>query len=172
MKNIFLISFLSFFLINFNLCQTTIDDIKVDSIRIYSDYTTINSQKTRYSEKFIEKVKNLIDSAVEAIRTIIMVPHYSHDLIIKFCHISVQTDITITTSGLPVDLILFPYIIDNLSTDYTDIDVYGIHCVLDDITGRPVAGVLGISENINLQKENFEEYYKTKVSKLLFLILF
>lgn len=141
--------------------------VVIDSIRIFADYTTLEAQKVRFGEEFITNVKTIIDSAVEAMRTIIMVPQYEDNLIVKFCDKSIQTDITVMTSGIPVDFVLFPYIIDSSIIDFENVDIYGLHCLNDERTGRPLAGILGINENINITKTNWKEYYQTQVSHFL-----
>ncbi len=135
----------------------------IDSIRIFADYTTLDAQKIRFGTEFVNNVKKIIDSAVEALRTIIMVPQYENNLVVKFCDKSIQTDITVMTSGIPVDFVLFPYIIDSSVIEFKNVDIYGLHCLNDQRTGRPLAGILGINENINITKTNWKEYYQTQV---------
>lgn len=163
LKSLVIISFLILLLISLVQNQTS-NDVSIDSIRIYTDYTTLTSQANRYGFDFVSKIKIIVDSAVKAMRTLIMVPQYDTNLIIKYCDISISSDVTITTSGLPVDLIIFPYIIDSSDSKYGKIDVFGVHCSLDENTNRPNAGIIGINQNIDLSLTNWVEYYQIEVS--------
>lgn len=136
------------------------NEIKYSKIRIYVDYTTLELQINRYGIKFINSVKSIIDSAVDAMSRIIIVPSLERNYEINRCDPNITINKSVLTTGLRSDLIIFPYIIDKSDERFAKTEIYGIYCQTDTKTNRPIAGIIGINEIINLNKTNWLEYYQ------------
>lgn len=154
---------LKWFILCVSFIQYSYSTIGLRTIRIYADYTTLDY--LTFDVNYKNKLKELINDTIDKLQAILLVPMADNNLIIKNCNPNLLSDITITTTGIPADFIIFPVIETELDSLGFDFD--GIHCVLDNVTNRPLAGILRISSQLILNAQNSEEYYKMKVSTLL-----
>ena len=124
-------------------------------IRIYLDYTHLDSQTTIDSAKRAG-IKQVVEQTKLMYESLLKVKRLTSKLFIQSCG-SAQISATVKSPGVDADLILFPHFEPTYSGS---IEAAATSCAQDQTTGRPLVGYIkyGI-DAFNVQKTNWIEYY-------------
>lgn len=127
------------------------------SIRIYFDYTTLDSQTSSYDASLISGVKQVLTNTQGVFQNLIMVKRYTTNLrITKYCDSNISMG-TAVKNGVDTDLVIFPFFDSTLSS--TSTEAYASACIISPVDKRPVAGLIGFSPKFNPSKPNWDTYY-------------
>lgn len=137
----------------------------VRAMNITVDYTNLDNQKNKYSNDYINKVKNVVDSGVKSISSLLLIPKVNKKLVIKFCATNINIDLALSTTGYNSDFVIFPFIDEGLKTYNIDIDA--IHCIKDKLTNRPIAGIMRFADNLDFGMTNWSPFYELRALRAI-----
>lgn len=120
-------------------------------IRIYIDYTTLDSQIGQITMELINRFKEIMTKAVDTIQKLVMVKRFTSPLKIDSCYPSVKISDQVMYKGEAADLIIFPYF-KLISDNYTEASA--AVCKADSTTLRPIAGFIEFEKNFDTTKIN------------------
>ena len=101
-------------------------------------------------------------------RNLIKVIPFTNFISIKTCELNIRMNLHIQVSGIPADLIIFPYI-DTFSNN----KIAGVHCATDFYSNRPTAGALSFPSDLKFTKTNYLHYFAMRtLSALTHIMLF
>jgi hypothetical protein len=123
-------------------------------LRIYIDYTTLDSQLGTISADLINNLKTLMNSVSSAFTSLINVKAAASNLSITTCDSKITIDPTVQ-SGIAADLVIFPYV-DTSFADTTE--AAAAYCSQDATTNRPLAGYVAFNKNMDFTKKNAMYY--------------
>ena len=126
-------------------------------IRVFIDNTTILGQAQYISQSYIDKVLEILKKAVTALKYLLRVKRLKQNLSIEYCHNEILIHSNIVGIGLETDLIIFPFI--NLNKTSNSL-VYAQYCN-QGVDGRPTAGYMSINNDYDFTKINYIDYYTT-----------
>ena len=122
-----------------------------EPIRIYIDYTNLNSQLGMVSATLINNLKNTMFQAVYFIQQLINVKRTASPLLIKSCNSNISISSQVSQIGVTADLVIFPYF-DIIYDDSPE--AASAVCNVDLSTGRPLAGFIGFKKDFDFTKIN------------------
>ncbi len=125
-------------------------------IRIYLDYSTLNSQTNVVTQSVIDNIKTVMNSVSTTLSSLINVKASSSNLAFPSCSNTFTLKISnAVKSGVAADLVIFPYV----DTSFTaGVEAAASYCLQDSVTNRPVAGYVGFSPQISFAKKNSVYY--------------
>jgi leishmanolysin len=124
-------------------------------IRIYFDYTTLDSQiDISYETK--DNIKKILSITKLVYERLLLVQRFSFSLKIPVCDDRVLISSTVSSIGINADLVIFPFV-DNTPSGNTQ--AYASGCVLAATNNRPVAGIIGFTKNLDSLVGNWMEYF-------------
>jgi leishmanolysin len=127
-------------------------------INIYVDYTTLNSQVAKYGQDLVTNLKAVMEQTVGAYKSLLSVKSLGANIVVGKCGdtkgVVISNDIK--TSGVLADLIIFPFIDEG---DDKTTEAYATYCSRDNISNRPVAGLIGFSKFSDFTKTNAKYYF-------------
>lgn len=123
-------------------------------IRIYIDYTFLDSQKL--NPIWVTKLKEVMSKTVSVFQSLVMVKPITGKLKIDKCDESVIIGNDIVTKGINTDLIIIP-LMDNEGG--SDLMAYAYPCAFDSTSNRPLMGVIGWSNSTDFGKKNYFQYH-------------
>lgn len=128
-------------------------------IRIYIDYATLDSQVT-VSEEFRNKIKQILELSKSSFESLLLVQRFKDKMKLLECgnSILIISD-KVKNEGVEADLIIFPFI--DTSYQGNVYEAYASPCILAGDTRRPVAGYIGFTKVLKLERENWLHYYTT-----------
>jgi len=129
-----------------------------DPIRIYYDYTTVDSQLSRQiiPSNMVEGLKKVLANTQKIFENILGVRRYTTNLRVKSCDRSIEIA-ALVKSGVNSDIVIFPFFDTSLAN--TSTEAYATACIISSVDNRPVAGLIGISPKFSVTKTNWEDYY-------------
>jgi leishmanolysin len=124
-----------------------------ESIRIYVDYTKLDSQSTVVSASLRSNLKELTNNTVDVLQKLVRVKRLTSPLIITECYKDIGSSIgeDVKVGGKEADLILFPYF-DLEAGEY--LEAIAATCKVDSYTNRPLAGFIAFGQNLDFTKRN------------------
>lgn len=125
-------------------------------IRIYYDFTTLDSQSTTYDPNFINGAKKILSNCQIIFQNILGVKRYNTKLRLRYCDQNVKISTQVAT-GIDSDIVIFPFFDSTLIN--TSTEAYATACIISSVDNRPVAGLIGISPKFSINKANWESYY-------------
>lgn len=126
-------------------------------IRIYFDYTTLDSQAS-VSSNLKTAIQQILANAQSVLQNIVNVNPLQIKIKITQCDNNVTISNQISTVGVDADLVIFPFV-DTTVTGNTE--AYATACVISGTTNRPVAGIIGFTLKTDPTKPNWLQYYTT-----------
>ena len=137
---------------NLRFLQTT----SFQQIRIYFDYTTLDTQIDKVDINQINGIKQILSNTQTIIENIISLKRYGTKLKVKSCDTTV-TIADVVKTGIDADLVIFPFF--DMSIANTSTEAYATACIISSVDNRPVAGLIGFSPKFNTAKPNWLTYY-------------
>jgi len=126
-------------------------------IRIYFDFSTLDSQKTIDVNKR-EALKKIATNTKPMFESLLMVKRATTKLTVTDCPNSKATLSAEVKAGVDADLVIFPFF--NAAYTGTSTEAAATHCLSDTVTNRPIAGYINYSiEAVDVQKANWLEYF-------------
>ena len=124
-------------------------------IRIYIDYTQLDSQTTVDAAKRAG-LKKVVDKSKLMYESLLNVKRLTKKLTVNTCDDAVVGEV-LKTTGVDADIVIFPH----FEPSYTDsTEAAASFCAQDQTTGRPLVGYMKYSIGLfDVVKTNWEEYY-------------
>jgi hypothetical protein len=121
-------------------------------LRIYIDYTTLESQSDLADQSLLKNIKIVLDKVSSTFTNLVSVKASPNNLNITECYTTYPIIISETVKkGVGADLVIFPYIDKNLETSTEAVATF---CKTDSVTHRPTAGFIALNENLSFSKIN------------------
>lgn len=128
-------------------------------IRIYIDYTTLDSQIT-VDETFRNKIKQIMELSKISFESLLLVQRFKDKMKLLECGNKILSiSDKVKNEGVEADLIIFPFI--DTSYNGNQYEAYASPCILAGDTRRPVAGYIAFTKILKLDKQNWLKYYTT-----------
>jgi hypothetical protein len=122
-------------------------------LRIYIDYSTLESQSDLADQTFFENIKIVLDKVSYTYTNLLNVKAAPSNLKITECYTSYPLIISETVkNGVPADLVIFPYIESSFLESSTE--AAATFCITDSVTNRPLAGFIAFNPKLSFSKIN------------------
>jgi leishmanolysin len=122
-------------------------------LRVFVDYTSLDRQLSSNQDQ-LNSIKKVLDQTINMYQNLIMVKPLNRKIRISSCGDAIISN-KITNEGVDADIVIFP-IYD--STMSEGVEAFASSCVQELNTGKPVAGVIGFTQNFKFDKSNWLEY--------------
>lgn len=122
-----------------------------ESIRIYVDYTNLDSKLGQVTQEMINGIKEVMGKAINAYQQILKVKRFTEPLIIDSCDSQLEISSQVSTTGVEADLVIFPTF--DVEADQ-NVEAYAVACRYDGNNGRPVAGAISFTKLSDFSKNN------------------
>ena len=128
-------------------------------IRIYIDYTTLDSQFT-VDQTFRNKIKQIMELSKLSFESLLLVQRFKDKMKLLECGNKILSiSDKVKNEGVEADFIIFPFI--DTSYKGNQYEAYASPCILAGDTRRPVAGYIAFTQILKLDKQNWLKYYTT-----------
>jgi hypothetical protein len=133
-----------------------LQDTSWTSIRIYVDYTQLDSQlkSKMITSSYYDSIKSLTNKTISLYQTLLNVKRSPNKLKLNVKCVD-NVDPKIFTEGIDTDLIIFPSVSED---DGGDVEASAGYCAQDGITYRPLAGTIEFASNLNFTQKNSDNY--------------
>jgi hypothetical protein len=129
-------------------------------IRIYADYTYLNTQ-TKVDKEKIDFLKNVLSETIELYSILLSVKRPKSKIrLLENCQFisTSMIDKEIVLNGIDTDLIIFPFF--DFQKEDVEFQAYAGPCSIDPINNRPISGILGVNPKYFQKKlANSENYF-------------
>jgi hypothetical protein len=127
-----------------------------EPIRIYIDYTTLDTQTNIVDKTYITNLKTVLEKTKDALQTLIMVKRSTKPIVLSRCD-TARISATIQSQGIAADLILFPSIDEDQAATT---EASAAACVTEKSTSRPIGGVITFNKYFDFSKKNAIYYFE------------
>lgn len=124
-----------------------------NNIRIFVDYTSLDRQLSG-NQNQLESIKKVIDQTVKMYQNLLMVKPLSRKIRVSSCGDAIISN-RVLNEGVDADIVIFPLYDTTMSEG---VEAFASSCVQELNSGKPVAGVIGFTQNFKFDKSNWLEY--------------